>query len=289
VRDERHTLADSDRWYLLTAPAVPDATTPLPLVVDLHGLGEGAEVHTRFSGMAGYAEQHSFIAVLPNGTGSPVRWDGSLDRSTNPDLVFLDRVLDEVEAERCVDTSRVYATGISNGALMSSTLACAMSDRFAAVAPVAGVARPPRCAPDRPVPVLAFHGTADPILLFNGGVGDRLGAILGGDRGGEPEALPPADLDGPGYPAAAAAWATANGCGREATDTDLTPTAVERAWDCPAGGDVRFVILVGGGHSWPGSEFSQRIPEIVGPTDMSVDANERIWAFFQRFALPRRS
>ncbi len=287
VHSERRTLPGSDRWYLLTTPRVDDRTTPLPIVLDLHGLSEGAEVHTQFSGMADFAEQHGFIAVLPHGTGSPVRWDVSPDRAANPDLVFLDQLLDQLEADLCVDTARVYATGLSNGALLSSSIACAMADRVAAVAPVAGLFRPPRCAPSRSVPVLAFHGTADAILLFNGGVGDRLGAVLGGGGDADQPAPPPEpDLEGPGYPASAAAWAEANGCDAIATDTNLSPTAIERSWECPDGADVRFVILVGGGHSWPGSEFSQAVAQFVGPTDMSIDANAHIWAFFQRFALP---
>lgn len=288
VEEERRTLPGSDRWYLLTVPPAHDGRTPLPLVLDIHGLSEGADIHARVSGMGAYATQHGFIAVLPSGTGTPVRWDVGLDRAGNADLVFLDHLLDELEADLCVDTSRVYATGLSNGALLSSTIACTMADRFAAVAPVAGVAHPVRCDAARPVPVLAFHGTADPILLFNGGVGTRLGRVLG--REGTPaeeEPIPEADLDGAGYPAAAADWAAANGCDDEPVESTPTPSVIVRTWDCPTGAEVELVILVGGGHSWPGSALLQGVEQVVGPTDMSIDATDMIWRFFQRFALPR--
>jgi polyhydroxybutyrate depolymerase len=274
----------SDRWYLLTVPAAHDGDTPLPVVMDFHGLGEGAEVHAGTSGIGPYAEAHDFVAVLPNGTGSPVRWSGVLDRDANPDLAYVDAVLDQLEVDLCIDTSRVFATGFSNGALLSSTIACTMADRFTAVAPVAGVVRPAGCEPARPVPVLAFHGTADPILLFNGGVGSRLGRAFGGD--GEEEPIPEADLDGAGYPAGAAAWAAGNGCDPHPATSDLTPSVLERVWDCPDGGAVVFEIMVGAGHSWPGSAFTQSIQQIVGPTDMSIDGTDLIWRFFQRFALP---
>ena len=192
------------------------------------------------------------------------------------------------EAEQCIDTSRVYATGLSNGAFMSSVLACTMADRFVAVAPVAGLIHPKTCAPARPIPVLAFHGTADPILLFNGGVGGRLNEVLGkgGDVTEDTSTVPEPDLNGPGYPAAAQEWATANGCTGDPTDEDLTKTVLERTWTCPADAPVEFMIVDGGGHSWPGSEFSQKVEKIVGPTDMSIDADELTWDFFQRFSMP---
>jgi len=284
---EHRTLPGSDRWYLVTVPTAHDGTTPLPVVLDFHGLSEGADLHSHTSQLGPYAEAHGFIAVFPNGTGSPVHWDVRLDRAANPDLVFVDQLLDQLESDLCVDTSRVYATGFSNGALLSSTIACALADRITAVAPVAGLVAPERCQPARPVPVRGFHGTVDPILLFNGGVGGRLGNVLAGGSTQETP-IPEADLHGKGYPANAAAWATRNGCTGEPTDTDRTPTVIERTWTCPAGAAVVLDLEVGAGHSWPGSAFTKSIEKIVGPTDMSIDGTDLIWRFFQRFALPAR-
>ncbi len=278
----RHEIGD--RFYLLTTPPGHDGTKPLPVVLDLHGLLEGAAVHSVMSKFGPYASDHGFIAVVPNGSGTPVKWDVSLDRKTNPDLVFLDAALDQVERQQCVDSSRIYATGLSYGAIMSSTIGCVMTDRIAAIAPVDGLTVPKGCKPERAMPVLTFHGTQDPILLFNGGVAN-LGNILGT---GESKTKPPADpdLSGPGYPAAAAAWAQQNGCTGEPTDTNLTPTVVERTWDCPATSPMVFEIMVGAGHTWPGSTFSQSIKSVVGPTDMSIVGDDLIWRFFQRFQLP---
>lgn len=294
VTKEKQFLDDSDRWFLLTTPDDIDADTPLPMVLDFHGLAEGADVHALMTELPAYGQEQGFLVVSPHGTGTPVRWAVEPDIETNADLQYTRDLLDQLEAEQCIDLSRVYSTGLSNGAFMSSVLACTMSDRIAAVAPVAGVIRPEGCDPDRPVPVLAFHGTADPILLFNGGVGDRLGNVLpgiGGDAAATPvaedePALPEADLDGPGYPQFAQEWATGNGCTGDPIDEDLTSAVIERTWDCPPDGVVDFLIVEGGGHTWPGSEFSNKLAKIMGPTDMEIDANELIWQFFQRFQLP---
>jgi polyhydroxybutyrate depolymerase len=291
VTKQKKFLDDSDRWYLLTTPKDLEADTPLPLVLDFHGLAEGADVHALMTRLPEYGQEEGFLVVSPQGTGTPVRWAVAPDIQANADLQYTKALLDQLEAEQCIDLSRVYATGLSNGAFMSSIVGCTMADRIAAIAPVAGLIRPPRCKPSRPVPVLAFHGTEDPILLFNGGVGDRLGNVLpGGDGKVEPSddeaTVPEADLDGAGYPQTAQEWATANGCTGEPKDEDLTDTVIERTWDCPPDGVVDFLIVEGGGHSWPGSKFSANLEKIVGPTDLTIDADELIWHFFQRFQLP---
>lgn len=263
-------------------------------MLDFHGLSEGAEVHRMMTSFSPKAQEDGFIVAFPNGTGSPVRWQVAADRTANPDLVYTGAVLDQLEADLCVDTSRVYATGLSNGAMISSAIGCTMADRFAAIAPVAGVLDPTGCPKGRALPVLTFHGTDDPILLFNGGVGARLNNTLGKTSGNDtgttiPEApLAKADLDGAGYPASAAAWAKRNGCTGDPTDTKITDTVIQRTWDCPGDAPVVFDIIEGGGHSWPGSEFSANIAKIVGPTDMSIDATDLIWSFFTRFTVPAR-
>jgi polyhydroxybutyrate depolymerase len=285
VTVQKEYLDDSDRWFLLTTPPDVTADDPVPLVLDFHGLAEGAEIHSQVSNFGPFAQEHGFIVVQPQGEGSPVRWIVEPSLETNTDLQYTSDLLDQLEAEHCIDTSRIYATGLSNGAFMSSVLGCTMADRIAAIAPVAGLIRPSACDPSRPVPVLTFHGTEDPILLFNGGVGNRLNNILSGSKEEEPP-LPEPDLDGPGYPTAAQDWAEGNGCSGDGTDSELTETVTARVWDCPADGPVEFLIIDGGGHSWPGSSMSLGGDKIVGRTDKTIDADELIWAFFQRFQLP---
>jgi polyhydroxybutyrate depolymerase len=193
-------------------------------------------------------------------------------------------LLDQIEANQCVDETRIYATGLSDGAIMTSLLACEMSDRIAAFAPVSGVQLPKLCPAKRRVPILAFHGTADPILLFNGGVGSAvLKHALGGGGPAPSIKVPPANLNGPGYPATVASWAERDGCDRNPVNTKVSPHVIHRVYRCPAGVAVEFYIILGGGHAWPGSQFSEKIASITGPTTFEINASTTIWAFFQRF------
>lgn len=269
------TSGGVERYYLLTAP---EDEEPMPLVVDLHGYTEGADVHFQQSALGEYGIDQGFVTVFPNGTGSPVAWDVS---GESPDLTFIDTVIDEVAVSHCIDTSRVYATGLSMGAFMTSLLACERADRFAAFAPVNGLQLPEGCQPSRPVPLLTFHGTADPILLFNGGIDTS--SFTGGEQGAS-ATIPPTDLDGEGYPATAAAWAELQGC-TDPTDVVAEPV-IDRTWTCPDGAAMEFVIIEGQGHGWPGSAFAEQIASIVGPSADGVDANELMWEFFQRYQLP---
>ena len=293
---ERRTLPvdGQERWYLVTAPATAQGAKPVPLVLDLHGLAEGASIHAQNTGFGDLAEQNGFVVVFPNGSGNPIGWD-IRPTANNHDLHFIKALVDAVESQQCIDTSRVYATGFSYGALMSSLLACTMADTFAAVAPVSGFAVNKDCHPTRRLPVLTFHGTADQILPFSGGVGDLSGLMTMFSTGDSSAAkVPPttttvpADLKGKGYPATVAAWAKRNGCDPNPTETKVGTQTLRRTYHCPKGADVVFYVIVGGGHSWPGSEFSRAIGEIVGPTTFDVNASETIWEFFQRFHLPER-
>jgi polyhydroxybutyrate depolymerase len=285
------------RWYLLTTPA-PAATkvtkatkmpAPRPLVVDIHGLAEGAVIHAQTSQFGVLGQKDGFVVVFPNGTGSPVQWNTSTRANPNPDLDFLTAMLNQVEASQCIDTSRVYASGFSDGAFMVSTVACTMSGRFAAIAAVSGLQLQSPCHTTRPVPILTFHGTADPILFFNGGIGiGTLNRALGqGGSGGSSTTTTtqPAKLHGSGYPATVRAWAVKDGCNPRSTDTKVASQIILRTYTCPRGTAVKFFIILGGGHAWPGSKFSQSIASITGFTTFQINATNQIWAFFRQFRL----
>jgi polyhydroxybutyrate depolymerase len=279
-------VAGAERRFLTSAPAWAEGDDPLPLVLDFHGLAEGADIHARMTQLGPLGVEEGFVTLFPHATGSPVLWDVDPVVADNTDLQFIGALLDRIEGERCIDTSRVYATGLSNGAMMSSIVACAMSDRIAAIAPVSGVALPEGCAPSHPMPVLTFHGTADPILQFNGGIGALITGGLTGGGDAPATTLPPADLEGPGYPDTVRRWAELDGCEDTFEDEAVSDTVTRRAYDCPDDAPVEFVIVDGGGHSWPSSEFSRSIEDVVGPTTFDIDASQEIWTFFQRFTVP---
>jgi polyhydroxybutyrate depolymerase len=256
------------RWYLLTTPAAHKGS-PRPVVIDLHGLSEGATLEAITTQFSAEATRSGFIVVFPQGTGNPVGWDIQPATAGHPnrDIDFMNAILDNLEGRLCVDTSRIYATGLSDGALFTSLLACTMTDRVAAFAPVAGIVMPVPCHPTHPVAILAFHGTADSTLPFNGGT-----------PGTTP---PPVDLHGAGYPANVQAWAVKDRCDPTASDTKVSAHVILRTYRCPRGAAVGFYIVLGGGHAWPGSEFSA----INGPSTFEINATDLIWTFFRRHRL----
>ena len=276
------------RWYYENVPAKATSTKPAPLIVDLHGYSEGATVHRLMSALSTLGEQEGFITVTPQGQGPVPRWDTALTNS--PDVAFIGAMLDQVEAQRCVDLNRVYVMGLSNGAFMTSAMACVYADRFAAAAPVAGIQTPKGCKPARAVPVVAFHGTADGYVSYTGGLGTdalNLPAADGsGKKLGEAGGLPKEASNGPTVPETTKAWAKRNGCTTTAKRTKVTSDVTRFAYSgCKGGADVQLYRITDGGHTWPGSEFSKSIGSLVGKTTMTIDANAIMWKFFQAHPL----
>ena len=285
-----------DRWYLRFVPTAHDGETPVPVVLDLHGYSEGALVHVGQTGLGEYGEEQGFVTVMPNGAGPVPRW---LSTPGSEDVTFLSQVLDEVETSLCVDRNRIYVTGLSNGAFMTSVLMCELSDRVAAAAPVAGIQPVEGCEPTRAVPVVTFHGTDDPFVSFDGGIGPAVATLPTPDGTGTlgeledtPEAQEQAAENGldatddaPTVPEITARWAERNGCAGEPTESPVGTDVVQVAWTCPGGQDVVLYRIEGGGHTWPGSPFMVAAVDLVGTTTTTIDANQVIWDFFQAHPL----
>jgi polyhydroxybutyrate depolymerase len=283
--EEQLTLVSNDvtRTYFRHVPPSYDAAEPLPLVVDLHGYLEGATIHKAHSRLGTFGDEHGFITLTPEGSGTPVHWEVEL---RSPDVKFIGQLLDEAEQTLCVDTRRIFVAGFSNGAIMSSILACSLADRIAAVAPIAGIRDFRRCRPDRPMPIVAFHGTEDQVLSFDGGLGP-VGLNLPTDVPGQTVGQARPQLaKGKSIPDTAAAWAKRNGCKKKPTpDSIAADVTMLRYSDCDGGAAVELYEIIGGGHSWPGSEFSRAIESVIGPVTFSIDANELMWDFFQKHPL----
>lgn len=282
------------RWYLRQVPPAAADGEPLPVIVDVHGYSEGAEIHFQMSALGELGRDEGFVTIFPHGdAGGRVvpGWDWGAD---DPDVAYFGHLLDDVEATLCVDTDRVYVTGLSNGAFLASTLACTHAERIAAIAPVAGIRSVEPCDASRPVPIVAFHGTDDDFVAFEGGFGSAVADLptpdgqgtLGGDV---PVEEPPASdvPDGPSIPEIVAEWAERNGCGPEPEETRIADDVLLVAYDCPVGAAVELYVIEGGGHAWPGSELSAAVEAIVGFTTFSISANEIMWDFFAAHPLPR--
>ncbi|WP_156370953.1 alpha/beta hydrolase family esterase [Nocardia arizonensis] len=263
----------------------PGADHPLPLVLDLHGYLEPALLEHDSTGFGAYGMSQGFITITPqlDEPGVP-RWDfgeGSLDSD------YLSQLLTHVESTVCVDTRRVYVTGLSMGGFTTSSLGCQFSERIAAIAPVAGLQDFEWCRTSRPVPVIAFHGTADPIVAYEGGLGPNARLLPSPDgtgsadrgAGAEPE------VNGPGpqsITANAAAWARRNGCdGGDPAEVWVAPDVALRSYPCPARGEVQLYSLIGAGHVWPGTSAAYFPAPLVGANTTSIQATRVIWEFFR--------
>lgn len=271
------------RTYRVYVPR-PDAPRPLALVIVLHGGGGTGIGMVRMTGNGFHdmAERDGAIIVYPDAF-ERIWNDGRRDFNSRAysegidDVGFISRLIDRIAEEHALDLDRVYATGISNGGMMSFRLGCGLSQRFAAFAPVAAnmpVDLMRGCAPARPVSILVTNGTEDPLIPFEGGhvVSPRRsrGFVISAD-------------------ASLAFWARHNACGAQPEVTllpDRAPgdrTRVERAvWpNCGAGVSVTLNKIIGGGHTWPGGQPG--LPEaVVGRVSRELDGVQEIWAFFMR-------
>jgi polyhydroxybutyrate depolymerase len=269
------------RAYFRHVPPASRARKPLPLVLDLHGYMEPAAAHKANSALGPFGDKHGFLTITPEGSGPIPHWDTQFDSA---DMRFLGDLLDEAEQTLCIDARRVFVAGYSNGAFMASAMACVYADRVAAVAPVAGIREVPGCAPSRPVPVVAFHGTADEFVSFDGGPKPRV------DNLPEPDQQQTRDVAAPtesGLPIreVAAAWAARNGCAPTPTERSVASDVRVVRYECPRHADVQLYEIEGGGHTWPGGSFSKAIEQFVGPTTLSIDADALMWRFFERHPL----
>ena len=167
-----------DRSYDVVVPE-NGSGAPMSLVLGYHGFGGSPDDRTAGDGLRDRALRDGFVAVFPRGSDSNrstlayFNLDTVDDPSLADDVGFTEAILDDVEAALCIDRTRIYAMGMSNGGMFVSTLACTLGDRIAAVAPVAGVHLLPDCG-RRPVPIIVTHGTSDPSVPFDD---DDVGAV----------------------------------------------------------------------------------------------------------------
>lgn len=297
------------RTYRRFVPAGYEAEVPAPLVVDLHGLTMTADLEAALTGFEDLADEQGFVVVTPQGLGDIPFWNFISAGVATDDVAFLGDLVEQVGADLCIDTSRVYASGISNGGLMSSALACRLPDVFAAVAPVAGVAFLPGCDEGPPVGFQAVYGTGDNVLPYDGGLGGNLQGFLAenpldesrastDEQRGQISSIAFASVDD-----TLAAWAERNGCDGEPVEERVSGEVVRRSWpDCDGGAEVVLYVVEGGGHTWPGTPLlvdrsdagggraqadtaAGGLASVAGQTTDDISATALAWEFFQRHQL----
>lgn len=237
------------RFVLVVPESVP---TWAPLVLAFHGFAGSPAALEETSGLTRLAQRRGFVLVYPEASGHPRAWQAD-PRLGDRDVRFVRDLVSLLTGRVSIDPSRVYAAGLSNGGGMAARLACDAADLFAAVATVAGAYPTGACDPERAVPVVAFHGTADPIVPYGGW------GIL----------LPPVE----GW---AAGWAERDGCDPSAEVRVIGDDVTSRTWGgCRDQAQVVLYTIAGGGHGWPGSGRTGW----GGSTD-TIDASALAWEFF---------
>lgn len=270
TRSNGHIVVNGERRsYILYVPRGLDPTKKVPLVISMHGLAGWPGNQVRVTQWNKLADEQGFIVVYPRGTGFPLRWrSGNAETSVN-DVAFIYALIDKLETENNVDPKRIYANGFSNGGGMAFALSCTLSDRIAAIGTVSGAYLFPwsECQQQRAVPLIAFHGTADPVVPYLGGPSETL------------------DLPFVVVPDWIAAYASHEGCAQtpEPLASQGKASAI-RYSGCQNGAEVIFYTLQDGGHSWPGSTGTPRF--VGGETNHDIDATRLIWNFFSAHPLP---
>jgi polyhydroxybutyrate depolymerase len=251
VSSQQLTSGSRARTYRMFVPSGYDGHQRLPLVLDLHGSGGSSAGEARNSGFEDIAAKERFIVATLDAVDA--RWNVPVQEGRPDDVAYVNDVIDHVAAHVCTDAARVYATGFSGGARMTSLLGCRVGSRIAAIAPVSGLRLPGSGCAARAVPVLTFHGLADPQNPYDGHAKGR------GDEWAEsvPEAL--------------AGWARRDGCKGDAIlDDPPGPLSTMHYDGCKQGSEVRIIRIDGLGHAW---------------THKEVDTTAVMWQFFKSHAM----
>jgi polyhydroxybutyrate depolymerase len=264
------------RTVIVHVPKRSTGTAPLALVLNMHGSGSTALAQEKFTKMNVAANEDDFIvaypqALIPDGVGFdwnipgvPLIGGGAVPPKSANDVKFLTSLVGIMESKYCVNPKEVYATGFSGGARMTSQLACDDSGLFAAVAPVSGLRRPTPCPTTRAVPVISFHGSADPVDPF-AGHGQKYWTYS--------------------VTTAAKDWSVQDHC---ASVAHSGPVGVKLTtyYTCSNGAEVELYEIIGEGHEWPGGPtLPSAYTAVLGPQSKLVNANALIWAFFQAHPL----
>jgi polyhydroxybutyrate depolymerase len=252
--EHRLSSAGAERAYLLYLPE--DIEGPVPLVFSLHGSGGVPQNQVDTSHLDALADRYGFAVIFPAGeytnTVSVRSWNANVDDGVN-DVQFVRDMIADVAGMVNIDRSRVYASGFSGGARMSSRLACELSDVLAAAAPVAGLQYPDDCTLQRPISIISIHALDDGSNQYTVSTNSRPYWRMGVETA----------LD---------KWRQANGCSLSNDDDRLSQNVTSYTWsDCNGSAEIQFYLRKTGGHTWP---------DTTANSNHDIDATELIWEFF---------
>lgn len=272
--DEKLLSGGEERKYQLIIPKDYDGTKPLPLVFFLHSLTVDYHIVPAMSGAPDMAGSYDFIGVSPSGLVSTVPYWNAAPAADNYDVTYLTDLLDHLEATLCVETAEVFSVGMSNGAQMSSLLACRLPDRITAIAPIAGVEFNEPCT-GAPVPVIAFHGLTDPIVPYAGG---GLSSVTIANQNFYKGNLPAGIATPTGVDESMKRWAAHNKCDPDFVDERVSPEVRRHTWkNCAAATEI--YIVDNGGHAWPGKP-QPAFEKAFGHGTTEIDATRLMFEFF---------
>ncbi|KAA3606743.1 MAG: hypothetical protein DWQ01_17150 [Planctomycetota bacterium] len=265
------------RYYRIHVPPSYQAGVPTPLVLAYHGGGGNARQFADSSNLNDASDRHGFLLVYPEGTGILGGWPffwvetwnaggccGWAQENDIDDVGFTRDMLDDIESKWSVDPKAVFATGHSNGGMMSYRLGIELSDRIVAIGPNA------TClifnqTPPTPIPVIAFHGKLDCNVPFQGGLGC---GISGVSMTSQTDSLTP--------------FIQVNQAQVPQTYEEQRGDAFRIEFPAPAtGADIRYWWMRDHGHAWPGHGSA-----IGDPFNTDIDINEELWLFFDQHRRP---
>lgn len=264
-------VAGEARKYRLFVPSSYNGNTTYPLVLNFHGTNSHPDSQVELSEFEKLAEVENFIVVSPlalykRQTNGPITWN--VNRAKGPDdVLFIRQLIATLKEQFSIAETRIFATGFSGGARMSSRLACDLSAIIAAIGPVAGIRYPSDCVPSRGVATISFHGKKDNVNHYN------------------------LQSDSPTYwkmgvEEALSAWVENNRCqSMTQTQYSLTVELIQYR-NCVAQAEIDFYRSTEAGHTWPGSPMAETLKGYgLGMTETGLPASQLIWQFFKRHPL----
>ena len=255
------SVAGISRSYRLAVPASYRSNRPAPMIFNFHGSGSNAVQQSAYSQLPKEGAAAGYLVVTPDAIGG--NWDLASPGTPTADQQLVAALETDLASRYCVNRSRIYAAGISLGSEFATIVACDPADHIAAIGLVAAeyLLRPCR----GPVPVMAFHGTADPIVPYAAGATGR--SVPGVPVIGVVQNLE--------------AWARLDRCRPDPVVTTPATGIVTRTWrDCTAGSSVMLYTVLDGGHTWPGSPVVLSAA-VFGPTTEAISATRLMLAFFE--------